>query len=274
MTEKNFDVIVVGGGPSGAAAAVCAAREGMKVLLIEQTYCLGGMWTSGFVNPIFDFENKKGFMKELVDELKSKGQWGGFWEASFTYEYMKEMLERKCLEAGVTLLYDTHYEGAVMEGNRIVGVRFKNIEGESECYAKVIIDASGDALVAADAGAVCRVGDKDGKCQSVTLMYIVSGIPEKYKDGKMIYDELCVAYKNANEGKEPPFEVPYLIPAPGSGFGVVQLTHMNAKPLSAADRTAAVIEGRRQMLETFEMLKHHNPDFEGLHLVQSAPLLG
>ncbi|MBQ8550004.1 MAG: FAD-dependent oxidoreductase [Clostridia bacterium] len=274
MTEKNFDVIVVGGGPSGAAAAVCAAREGMKVLLIEQTYCLGGMWTSGFVNPIFDFENKKGFMKELVDELKSKGQWGGFWEASFTYEYMKEMLERKCLEAGVTLLYDTHYEGAVMEGNRIVGVRFKNIEGDSECYAKVIIDASGDALVAADAGAVCRVGDKDGKCQSVTLMYIVSGIPEKYKDGKMIYDELCVAYKNANEGKEPPFEVPYLIPAPGSGFGVVQLTHMNAKPLSAADRTAAVIEGRRQMLETFEMLKHHNPDFEGLHLVQSAPLLG
>ena len=274
MANKNYDVIVVGGGPSGTAAAVAAGRAGMKTLLIEQTYCLGGMWTSGFVNPIFDYENKQGFMKELIDELKSKNQWGGFWDSSFTYEYMKEMLERKCLEAGVELLYDTHYEGVLMEENRVCGIRFKNIEGESECRARVVIDASGDALVAADAGAVCRVGDKDGKCQSVTLMYIVSGIPEKYRDGAMIYEELKTAYEKSNTGLEPPFEVPYLIPVPGSGFGVVQLTHMNAKPLSAADRTAAVVEGRRQMLETFEMLKNHNPDFCGLSLVQSAPLLG
>ncbi len=274
MAKNEFDIIVVGGGPSGTAAAVAAARKGSSVLLIEQTYCLGGMWTSGFVNPIFDYENKKGFMKELVDELKDKGQWGGFWDSSFTYEYMKEMLERKCLEAGVTLLYDTHYEGAVLDGDRVVGVKVKNIEGESEYRGKIIIDASGDALVAADAGAECRVGDKDGKCQSVTLMYIVCGIPEKYKDGAMIYKELLAAYEAQGEGKEPPFEVPYLIPVPGSGFGVVQLTHMNVKPLSAADRTAAVIEGRRQMIETFEMLKNYNPDFKGLALVQSAPLLG
>lgn len=272
--KNSFDVVVVGGGPSGTAAAVAAARKGSSVLLIEQTYCLGGMWTSGFVNPIFDYENKNGFMKELVDELKAKGQWGGFWESSFTYEYMKEMLERKCLEAGVTVLYDTHYEGALMDGNRIVGIKFKNIEGEQECGAKIVIDASGDALVAADAGAEYRVGDQNGNCQSVTLMYLVCGIPEKYRDGAMIYNELVSAYKAEGSGKEPPFEVPYLIPAPGSGFGVVQLTHMNAKPLSAADRTAAVIEGRRQMLETFEMLKNYNPDFAGLHLVQSAPLLG
>ncbi len=274
MINSNYDIIVVGGGPSGTPAAIAAARLGKKVLLIEQSYCLGGMWTSGFVNPIFDYENKKGIMKELIDELKEMGHWGGFWDSCFTYEYMKEMLERKCLEAGVTLLYGSSYDSVIMDGNRVAGIRFKNIEGVHECYADVVIDASGDALVAADAGAVCRVGDKDGKCQSVTLMYIVAGIPAKYKDGAMIYDELRAAYEASKTGKEPPFEVPYLIPVPGSGFGVVQLTHMNAESLSAASRTAAVVEGRRQMIETFEMLKKYNPDFSGLSLVASAPQLG
>ena len=54
----EYDVIVVGGGPAGSAAAISAARKGMKTLLIEKAQCLGGMWTSGFINPVFDAENK------------------------------------------------------------------------------------------------------------------------------------------------------------------------------------------------------------------------
>lgn len=61
----HFDVIVVGGGPAGSCAAVAAARNGAKTLLIERQNCLGGMWTSGYINPIFDHENKKGIMREL-----------------------------------------------------------------------------------------------------------------------------------------------------------------------------------------------------------------
>ena len=56
----RFDVIVVGGGPAGSCAAIAAARCGAKTLLIERQNCLGGMWTSGFINPIFDHENKNG----------------------------------------------------------------------------------------------------------------------------------------------------------------------------------------------------------------------
>lgn len=274
MQRKDFDIIVVGGGPSGTAAAVGAARKGAGVLLIEKTNCLGGMWTSGFVNPIFDYENKNGFMKELVDELKAKGEWGGFWESCFKYEYMKEMLERKCLEAGVTLLYDTEYVGVLKDNNKVTGVRVHNVEGINEYNGKIIIDASGDANVAADAGVNFFVGNQNGFCQSVTLMYLVSNIPYKYRGGGVLYKLLKAAFEKQGKDKQPPFDMPYLIPVPNSNFAVVQLTHMNAAPLSAADRTAAVIEGRRQMLENFEILRDYDEDFKDLNLIQSAPLLG
>ena len=103
----TYDVIVSGGGPSGCAAAIAAARAGASVLLVERQNCLGGMWTSGFVNPLFDAANKGGLLAELIGDLKKADAWGGFWNISFHYEYMKTLLEQKCMEAGVTLLYET-----------------------------------------------------------------------------------------------------------------------------------------------------------------------
>ena len=98
-------------------------------------------------------------------------------------------------------------------------------------------------------------------------------IPEKYRDGLMIYEKLDAAYKK--EGKEIPFKVPYLIPAPNSHFGNVQFTHMYGyDPLSEKEKTEATIEGRRQMLEAFELLKKHDEDFASLELIASAPVLG
>lgn len=272
----TYDVIVSGGGPSGCAAAIAAARAGASVLLVERQNCLGGMWTSGFVNPLFDAANKGGLLAELIGDLKKADAWGGFWNISFHYEYMKTLLEQKCMEAGVTLLYETQCVGALRSGNRVTGIRTESIDGRSAYLGSVIIDASGDGALAADAGAGFQFGDaKTHLCQAMTLMFLVGNIPEKYRDGLMMRDVLAAAYEKEGLGRSAPFQAPFLIPVPNANFGVVMLTHMRGySALSAAERTQAVLEGRKQMIEIYELLRRYDPDFKDWMLLQSAPILG
>lgn len=272
----EYDVIVVGGGPSGSAAAISAARKGMKTLLLEKTQCLGGMWTSGFINPLFDCENKSGLLAEIIGELKKDDAWGGFWNKSFNYEYMKALLERLSREAGVEVLYDTRYSRPITEAGAIRGVIAENIGGRKAYLGKVVIDASADAAVAYDCGVKCFIGE-DGfeSCQSMTMMFVVGNVPHKYKEGLMLYEVLEKAFEKQGKGRHSPFRVPYMIPAPNADFAVIQLTHVHGKdPLDAESMTQAVIEGRKQVLECFEALKFYDDDFRDLVLITSAPQMG
>ncbi len=271
----EYDIIVVGSGPAGCGAAITAARQGLKVLLIEKNNCLGGAWTTGFMNPLFDYEKKDGILIEFIDALKDKNQWGGFWGHSFNYEYMKYILENKAIESGVEVLYNTNFSKTLCEDKKVYGVVFEDIEGRFAAKAKYVFDCTGDGNVAADAGCAFELGE-DGdytKCQAMTLMFLVGNIPEKYKDGLKIYDILQAVYDKG--GKEIPFKVPYLIPAPNTHFGVVQFTHMyDYDPLSARTLTEATIEGRRQLIEAFELLTKYDDDFKDLELITSAGVLG
>ena len=273
----HYDVIVCGGGPAGSYAAIAAARAGAKTLLIERMNSLGGMSTSGYVNPLFDQEEKGGLTREIVNCLAKRQAWGGFRHISFRYEDMKSLLETKYLEAGGHLLYNTTFARALTEGNRVVGVVTENVSGRQAHMGKVIIDATGDAYVAASAGAAWDMGDENGHVQAMTLMFLVANIPEKYNttEGLMMRGILEDAYAKEGKGGKVPFAFPVLIPIPGTRLACVQLTHMYDKdPLDARDITAAVVEGRRQMLEVFNLLKTYDPDFAETDLVNAAPLLG
>lgn len=271
----EYDAIVVGAGPAGCGAAITLARKGKKTLLIEKSNCLGGAWTTGFMNPLFDCENKDGLIIELIDTLKKKGNWGGFWDKSFNYEYMKHILDQKAVEAGVEILFNTNFSRTLVESNKVYGVVFENIGGRFAAKAKYVFDCTGDGSVAASAGCPFELGD-DGDytvCQGMTLMFLVGNIPEKYKDGLMIYEKLNAVYEKA--GKEIPFKVPYLIPVPKTHFGVVQFTHIyEHNPLSAMEIGKATIEGRRQLIEAFELLTAYDEEFKDLELITSAGVLG
>ena len=235
------------------------------------------MWTSGYMNPLFDYTRKDGILIEIIEELKKRNAWGGFWGKSFTFETMKIILEEMCLDANVEILYETKYIGCDKENDEIKNIYVSNIEGVTSYSAKYYIDASGDASLAYDAGVKCFVGeDNDYKtCQAMTLMFIVSGIPDKYKDGAMIYEAVDKAFEKEGKGKKLNFNKPFLIPSPGSGFANVQLTHMKQyNPLSETDRSKAIMEGRRQLMDVFEALKNYDEDFKDLSIVSSAPLLG
>ena len=273
------DVIVLGAGPAGVGAALGAARHGAKTLLIDRFNALGGAWASGYMNPLFDAENKGGIVRELINELDARGAWGGFREMSFHYEYMKRILDEKMAEAGVEVLLSTVFSRALVDGNTVTGVIAENIDGRRAYLAKTVIDCTGDGNVAASAGCPFAIGDGEGRiegCQAMTLMFLVGNVPDRYAkafDGLMMGPLLDELYRKA--GKVSPFRYPYMIPIPHSHFAVVQFTHMYAyNPLSAKEVAAATAEGRRQMIEAFELLRDGCEDFRALDLISSAPALG
>ena len=271
----EYDAVVVGAGPAGCGAALALGRSGMKTLLIEKFNCLGGAWTTGFMNPFFDCYGKSGIVQELVDELKSAGHFGGFWDISFNYEYMKFILEKKMQDANVEVLYNTTFSRTLTEGKKVYGVVAENIEGRFAVLAKTVLDCTGDGSVAANAGCPFELGvDGDYKeCQAMTLMFLVGNIPDKYKDGLMIYEKLNAVYEKA--GKQIPFRVPYLIPVPNSHFGVIQFTHMyEYDPLNAKALTQATMEGRQQLIDAFEFLTKYDEEFKDLELITSSSVLG
>ena len=271
----EYDVIVVGGGPAGCGAAIALGRSGLKTLLIEKCNCLGGGWTTGLINPFFDYEHKAGIVDELVTELRSRGHFGGFWNKSFNYEYMKWILEEKVQKAGVEVLYQTHFSRALTDKNRVIGIVAENIGGCFAALAKVVMDCTGDGNVFASAGCPFELGETGdpAQCQAMTLMFLVGNIPEKYKDGLMIYEKLNAVYQKG--GKEIPFTMPYLIPVPGTHFGVIQFTHMyDYDPLDAAALTKATMEGRAQLIDAFSFLTQYDEEFKELELITSSAMLG
>ena len=167
------------------------------------------------------------------------------------------------------------FSRTISEDKNVKGIVFENVGGRFAAFSKMVIDCTGDGNVAADAGCDFEIGEEGNykKCQAMTLMFLVGNIPQKYEKGIMLYEKMKDVYEKG--GRELPFKVPYLIPIPGARFGVIQFTHMyEYNPLDASDLTKANIEGRRQMIECFELLTKYDSEFENLELIMSSPVLG
>ncbi len=186
------DVLVVGGGPAGIGAAVAAARNGAKVLLVERYGFVGGNLTVAMVNPMFTFHDVngnqviRGVAGELVERLVNKTASPGhvtdltFDNASmspFDPEGMKLVLFEMLREAGVELMLHTTFAEAYAENGRVTGVIVESKSGRQAIRAGVVIDCSADADVAARIGAPFVKGrESDGAMQPVTLFYRVAGV--------------------------------------------------------------------------------------------------
>ena len=162
--KGSYDVIVVGSGPSGIAAAIRAGKSGAKTLLIESLGRVGGISTSGMMSH-FTGRCKSKLYLEILDRAKSKNHFYPELEKKYidpellTLVYI-EMLE----EANVDILLYTTFCDTVMEGNKVNGVICHNKGGFCRYDAKVVIDASGDGDVAEKSGAEYFKGrESDGK---------------------------------------------------------------------------------------------------------------
>ncbi len=279
------EVLVVGGGPSGFAAALSSARMGVKTLLLERLGFLGGTATAALVNPfmVSKVSGKLiigGVFQEIIKELKKRGaaEEGELFSQphiAFDPEILKSILFEMTIASDVNLLLHSSLSGVIVKGDEVKGVIVQNKSGEGRILAKIVVDATGDADVAYLSGVTCFKGrPKDGLMQPVTLNFRLGGVDEKKMPAR---DEINKIYRKAkSEGRirNPRENVLWFkgIRAGEIHFNSTRITKIDGT--KAADLTKAEMEGRRQVMELFTFLKEEVPGFESSYILGTGSEVG
>jgi len=148
------EVLVIGGGPAGTAAAIAASRTGAETYLVERYNHLGGLWTGGLVLPLLsthavdkNHQTRQviyGIGGEMSRKLKDLGMSIHEVDPVVDPEAAKYVLDEMILEAGVKMLYHTWATEVIMDGNSIKGVLVESKSGRMAVLAKVVVDCTGD----------------------------------------------------------------------------------------------------------------------------------
>lgn len=296
----DVDICVVGGGPAGVGAAFCAARGGAKVLLVEQMNCLGGIATAAWHGHICSYDPQKdkkhrivgGTCFDLVHRLVDTG-YGTYdgYGLDFEVERLKFVLEEMAEEyPNLQLLYYTQFSDVIVEDGRVTHVIIQNKSGRQAVKARYVIDASGDADVAARAGVPHEKGRPgDGVMQPMTLMFQMGGFnigPFCEFSGKGYYEKYGVHNNGDQEvwaeaqrnGDMRPFQSKtmgwwWCSTRPdqiGANF-----THIVGKDCTnAEDLTYATIEGRKQAYESIDVFRKYMPGMENVWMSHTGALIG
>jgi hypothetical protein len=282
------DVLVVGGGMTGVAAALSAARMGARVLIVEQFNCLGGVATAGWHNHLSQYtawnsdERVVGGVAYEVGQRLLREGYGTYSGGciDFDVEGLKLLLDRMMDEAGVRVLYYTFFCDALVEDGRIIGGVIQNKSGRQAVLAHQVIDTTGDADVAARAGAPFQLGrPEDGLCQPTTLMFTLEGVDWPQVAAWRTDYQMQAAWRQAQEdGIMEPFQNQIMgwwhtdVLPTQVGVNMTHMTHVDAT--DAGDLTRATIEGRRQAHHLVEVFRKVVPGMEHCYLIATAPALG
>jgi glycine/D-amino acid oxidase-like deaminating enzyme len=293
----DYDVVVLGGGPAGLAAATAAGMHGRRVLLVERYGFLGGMGTAaGVTNFCGLHANVHGGHRQVVhgvagDLLARIDRLGGLNAPHYGFgtRIMAQAYDTaafKCaaddllLSHGVAILFHALAAGCVMDGERrIKALLIETKSGRAAILGKMFIDCSGDGDLAALAGATFEKGDAHGNMLYPTMMFRLSGVdPQAAGESSRNIAALMAAAEQ--RGVKFPRKGAIIRPQKHTSEWRVNVTQVKTPQGRAVDATSAAelsageIEGRRQAIDFFTFLKSEAPGFAESYVVDIPPQLG
>jgi FAD dependent oxidoreductase len=292
----EYDVVVLGGGPAGIAAAAAAGAQGRRTLLVERYGFLGGMGTAaGVTNFCGLHANVHGEVRQVVhgvaDEVLARlarldglnaphAIFGRTMAQAYDTAAYKCAADALLLGRGVALLFHAFACGVVAADDGIDALVIETKSGRIAVRGRVFIDCSGDGDLAALAGVPYELGDGAGNMLYPTMMFRLNGVdPVGAADAWRTIPGLMEEAERAGRAKFPrkgAIVRPMAHPIEWR-VNVTQVKSANGRALNGADAdelSAGEIEGRRQALEFFAFLKREAPGFADSYIVDMPPQLG
>jgi len=274
------DILVVGSGPSGFAAAYSAAKNGAKVVLVEQSGDVGGISTSGLMSH-WTGSCGSPLYHEILWRSAKRNEFPVSNITLIDPEKLKTLYLEMLSEVGVKILLYTFAVDAICDSDKVLGATVVNKSGMTDIYAKITIDATGDGDIAARAGAEFILGrEEDNKMQPATLMFKVAGVD--YSKAAFIpsfettYDTAKGELQSLAK-QHIPYPAGHILTYATTLPGVVTCNMTNVTDIDgtcADDLTKATITCRKQMDDIVKYLREFVPGYENCFIISSASLIG
>ena len=271
------DVVVAGGGASGVAAAVAAARMGKSVLLAEAGGALGGVGTSGLVPAFAPFDDGVnvlcgGIGMEIRRQVSVHVPTNTYW-TPIDAEELKRTYDKVTTDAGVKVLFFTTVCDVLAADGHIEGVVLTSKTGLYAVKAKVFVDCTGDGTLNALGGGAFEIGNEEGKTMPPTLCsqwagvdkdaYWSNNIPAQLEkaieDGVFTYADRHLSGMFLREGG-----------VAGGNIGHI----FDNDPLDEESLTKAMMWGRASMMEYVRFYREYIRGCENVRLVGTGAMLG
>ncbi|MBQ7654473.1 MAG: FAD-dependent oxidoreductase [Clostridia bacterium] len=273
---KKYDLIVLGGGISGVAAAVSAARQGLSVLLIEKYGHLGGAMSNSLVYPFMPYtvrgeggkDTNKGLFTEMVDRFAEYNE--------HSWEFYKFVFDDIVKEAGAEVLFHATVIEAKTDGRDVKKVSVATKSGIIEIEADFFIDASGDGELIYMTGCGYQLGrESDNYCQPMTTCFRICNVDVKLFNSELYaLNKLYIEQREKGLMQNPREDILVFY---GLGEDVIHFNTTRVvkhNPVDPFEITEAEIIARKQVLEMFKFLKENAQSCKKAELISIASHIG